>query len=227
MIAKFKNIDSKRVFIMNTQWARIKKMRDRAFAWALVLNSYLNECSSKYRLVMVTLTYHYPDDWKPEQISKLVRWLYDHLGAKLMAYFWCAETQKRGAVHYHVLLLVQRGSRIPKPDESGLWNFGFSRVGSAQSPFYICQYMSKSYQKLGKLPSGARMYGSYIKSDILPVDLKCTYKLSQFPHWLRQRYELLDNGAYDSFIGRDNAGHFVIDGVRQFTPFQMLANYGD
>ena len=47
--------------------------------------------------------------------------LREKLDEELLAYAWVGEMQERGAVHYHMYILVQAGADVPRPDESEMW----------------------------------------------------------------------------------------------------------
>jgi len=85
--------------------------------------------------------------------------LKQRLGDDLFAFAWVAELQKRGAVHYHLVLLVRRGTRIPLPDKSGMWSHGHSAIHTARTPYYLLVYVGKEYQKdLSRYPKYCRLY---------------------------------------------------------------------
>jgi hypothetical protein len=101
--------------------ARLSRLRRRVHAWADALRDYTQD-NRKYRKVMITLTYRPGVEWQPGHIRVFMRRLRKRLRAALVAYAWVAEMQRRGAVHYHVLLVVRRGASIPRPDDAGLWS---------------------------------------------------------------------------------------------------------
>jgi len=71
---------------------------------------------------------------------------------------WVIETTKRGVPHYHLLFWVPHGTRIPKPDESGHWPHGMSRIEVARRAVgYIVKYATKGTDH--ELPRGARLFG--------------------------------------------------------------------
>ena len=110
-------------------------------------------------LTMYTLTYAKPEDWGPRTICNCMRWL-RRQGVRL--YVWVAELQRRGAVHYHVLVLLPEGQRWRKPNaEDGGWSKGFTWVTpDVQRPFYIMKYLQKGQGHEGDnaFPKGLRLY---------------------------------------------------------------------
>lgn len=119
------------------------------------------------------------------------------VGESFLAYGWVAELQKRGAVHYHIYCAVTAKTIIPKPDSSGMWPYGMSRVETRKSPYYLLSYASKKHQKIGKFPKGMRMVHVWIKKGLLPTYERWLFDLSAYPNWLRD--QLLPNS--DSYVG--------------------------
>jgi len=105
----------------------------------------------------------------------------------LLAYAWVLEMQKRGAPHYHLLLYVKRGTRIPRPDDK-LWSHGSSRIETARSAYYIVTYTGKEYQK-SNLPAGARMFAAQIYADTVDSAEMLIFRMSTVPAWLRAKLE--------------------------------------
>ncbi|KYC44874.1 MAG: hypothetical protein AMQ22_02262 [Candidatus Methanofastidiosum methylothiophilum] len=71
------------------------------------------------------------------------------------------------------------------------------------------------------------MCGTHIRKGLLSWDDAMRYKLVLLPKWLSNRYNLLDGGEFDSWVGRDDHGHWVIDGIRQFTPYVLISLHGE
>jgi len=92
------------------------------------------------------------------------------LGSHLFGYTWVAELQKRGEVHYHVMLWVEHGYKIKKPDtRGGGWTHGMSRIERVRSPFYIVKYAKKISQKRDAYPHRCRMYAVSIRAELVGV----------------------------------------------------------
>lgn len=175
-----------------SHWGRrMNIVRRRTFAWAGALKEYLSQLGKGYRLLMITLTYKDPSQWQTNAINTYMRALRSKLAGSLLAYIWVAETQKRGAIHYHVLVLVKQGSRVPMPDKSGMWPWGHSNIQTARTPYYICKYVSKQFQKEGDLPKGARVCGANIKKGTLSSQEELEYKMACYPAWVRKEREFL------------------------------------
>lgn len=135
--------------------------------------------------IMVTLTYRKVEDWKPRHVTEFIQKVRRYLDARLLGYFWVAEMQERGAVHYHVVLVVRAGSRIPKPDAEGYWNHGMTRVERVQKIYaYLAKYMQKDEQKAG-YPKGIRIFGNSI------YVMKEGLKRFKCPSWVYERINSL------------------------------------
>lgn len=115
----------------------------------------------RYKAAMVTLTYRGVDDFEPKHISRFLdlarKWM-ARRGYKLH-YVWVAELQKRGALHYHVLIWLPKGLTLPKPDKQGWWPHGMSKIEWARNAVgYMVKYLSKMDSE-GSFPKGCRLSG--------------------------------------------------------------------
>lgn len=123
---------------------------------------------------MVTLTYEHDKDkpsrwgysgegWKPRHISdyltNLRKW--GQRRRVELAFVWVAELQRRGVIHYHVLVKAPSHLSIPKPDKQGWWRHG--RTGRERvkksARGYAAKYYSKMSQRLSAFPAHARIFG--------------------------------------------------------------------
>lgn len=148
--------------IVNVFEKRLSKMRKRFRAWAECVEMWSE--GHDVRMVMVTLTYENVGDYGPGDVRNYLNRVRGMLKEDLLAWSWVAELQKRGAMHYHVVMLVKKGTNLPKPDEHGHWEKGMSRVQTIRSPYYLVRYTGKERQKdLSRFPKGARLYGSSIR----------------------------------------------------------------
>ena len=149
-----------RGLIMDTFKKRLYSMRRRIFAWAELVKEY--QVKHDTRLVMITLTYRVAEDWQSGHIREFVKAMKFRLGDRCLAFAWVAELQKRGAVHYHMMLLVPKGTLLDQPDT--FWDWGMTRIETARTPFYLVSYSSKSYQKdVSRYPRSCRTYAASIR----------------------------------------------------------------
>jgi len=147
-------------------------MRKRIALWVEILQHV-----EDMQFVMITLTYSPKFEWEPNHIRTFMQDLRKYLKEDLLAYAWVAEIQKRGAVHYHIMLAVpwnfEVGVDIPYPDQTGMWSYGLTRVEVARTPFYLIKYLGKEYQKdFSRYPKGIRTYAVYIRDKKLKLALR-------------------------------------------------------
>jgi len=132
-------------------------MRHRIHEWALVMDGLKKEVST--RMVMILLTYEKVEDYSPGHIRDYMKKLKRVVGKNLFGFAWVSEIQERGAVHYHLVMVVKKGSRIPLPDKSGMWPYGNSGIHTAKTPYYLLKYTGKERQKdLSRYPKSCRLY---------------------------------------------------------------------
>lgn len=207
---------------VDKKYSRVRRCQKRVHAWAETLNPYLQN-KDKFRLVMVTLTYRPGEDWKKNDIREFMLDTRQVLGKRLVGYSWVAEMQLRGAVHYHVLLLVKKGTNIPMPDKSGLWDRGMSKIATAKSPFYIVTYTGKEYQKLGDFPKGLRLFAVWIDEKIVNKGSYWTFKMSAIPGWFQLIVGSI--GDLDAKYGRSWGGGWHIKEKVYKSPWKIVSIY--
>lgn len=156
--------------------ARVTRLRKSLGVAAKCLH---NLGDRNQRVWMLTLTYAGTNrDWSPRHISRFLdalrKWHYSRTGAKKVRYVWVAELQKRGVIHYHVLVWLDDALTPPKPDRPWrqvvrgvpvwnppMWPHGMSNRQESTSPVaYVMKYASKIESKnVGGFPHGARIHG--------------------------------------------------------------------
>ncbi|MCE9644458.1 MAG: hypothetical protein K8S20_00550 [Chloroflexi bacterium] len=166
------NHGTNRVMVLDNFKVRYNRMRKRIADWVNILKPVPD-----IQFVMITLTYAPQFDWQPNHIREFMLAYRKQLGDSLLAYAWVAELQKRGAVHYHVMLVVPNyltvENDLPYPDQSGLWTFGFTRVEIARTPFYLVTYLGKEYQKdFSNFPKGIRVFAVFIQDKLQKQSLR-------------------------------------------------------
>lgn len=137
-------------------------MKKGVMTTARLVNDRLQGASIRWRPVMVTLTYADAAAWRPDHITDFMRRV--HMFAKRrglkLPYVWVAELQKRGAVHYHVLLWVPARMRVPYADRQGWWNHGSTNIIRVKNAVgYVAKYASKFESKDADFPKGMRLHG--------------------------------------------------------------------
>jgi hypothetical protein len=161
-----------------TAWeVRMRRMKHRLKTWVRASPEGLD-------YIVVDLTYAPEHSWRPLHISGFLAVVKKHLGKKLKGYSWVAEMQKRGAVHYHVVLAVEKGVKIPKPDKEGWWPYGMTRVRKKKKPMgYLMDYVRKVRQKQG-YPKGIRIFAVVWFQWAADGDSRFLLSLWSLPGWL-------------------------------------------
>ena len=200
--------------------ARISRMQRRVHAWARALDGAISP-DGKYRMVMQTLTYKELGQWKPGHIREYIRKMRRFMGDNLGAYAWVAELQRRGAVHYHVLLVIKKSAYVPHADRAGWWLHGLSSTDNARSIYYIVKYTGKEHQKRGTFPKGMRMFAVWLAKNIVDEVKRWFFKLSAVPAWLRERVQTAPE-LFCKAIKRSDGGRWFV-GERSFrSPFSFV-----
>jgi len=197
--------------------SRLKRMRRTVLNSARLLEQRID--SNRYYWVMVTLTYAPEHKWMVQNVSGFIQGCRDYLkatyGLQKLHYVWVMELQKRGAPHYHVLLRLPHGMRIPKPDKSGLWFLGHTEVARARHAVgYLAKYASKGdASTIHRFPKGSRLHGaSSLLND--EVAIRSWWNL---PQWVRETVKDI------TFVTRI-VGGVVVNRTGEFlpTPFDVI-----
>jgi hypothetical protein len=159
---------------MDTYKSRLWQMRHKLSIWAEMVEDYQKKNDT--RMVMIMLTYSGLHDYRPGDINDYVKKVKQCLGDHLLAFAWVAEVQERGAIHYHVILLVHKGTSIPKPDSTRdfygkvipgavpMWSHGWSGIHTAKTPYYLLKYTGKERQKdLSRYPKSCRLFAVSVR----------------------------------------------------------------
>jgi len=162
---------------------RIKRMRKSVWA-----SGHLHQFakSGRERVWFVTLTYRGVDDWEPRHISECLRRVRQWCKSRgvTLRYTWVAELQKRGALHYHVVVWLPSRLALPKFDKQGWWPHGMTQTAIAKNPIgYLMKYVSK-ISPFHQFPKGVRIYGigGLERSG---KDIRAWLNL---PSWIKQSY---------------------------------------
>ena len=207
---------------LETERLRLRRCQKRVKAWADLLQLYITN-KDQYRLVMITLTYKPGRDWKPNDIREFMQAGRKMLEHRLLAYAWVAELQKRGAVHYHVLMLVTKGANLPVPDSSGWWPWGMSRIETAKSAFYILSYTGKKYQKIGKFPKGLRLFAVWVSFEGVGKNIYFALRSSAIPAWLALIVDSIGEAKYS----RSPGGGWEVENLGIVrSPYKVVSIYG-
>lgn len=218
---KILNKNTGKIFSFDPKKMRVRRMQKRVKSWSDRLSPLLDRVGIDYRLVMITLTYRVGVDWSAGDIRDFMIRVRGALGDNLKGYTWVAELQKRGAVHYHVELLVRKGTNIPIPDKCGWWDKGMSRIETAKSVYYVLSYTGKYHQKFGEFPKGLRMFAVWIGEGVISDASRWLFRLSTVPKWLAG--EIWKDGKFVGlfFPARLPGGGWVCGGDRYYSPYSV------
>jgi hypothetical protein len=188
---------------------RLKRMRTTVNHAARLLHfdAHCERNAQLWNKKFLTLTYADADGWEPGHFSafrkSMAEWC-RRRGIRLR-FVWVAELQKRGALHYHVIVWLPKGKYLPFADAQGWWPHGRTNIVNAQSPIgYITKYASKATAEdaMG-FPKGARICGH---GGLLPEGRRHVRYWSA-PIWVREaltgRADIRKTvgGYFDKFTG--------------------------
>lgn len=170
---------------------------------------------SAYSKKFITLTFRDGDDWQPRCVSDFLhcvrQWLKRRGYAQALKYVHVAELQKRGAIHYHVVLWLPRKLRLPCPDRCGWWPWGMSQVQTARNPVgYLVKYATKTRpETVGGFPKGARIYGRGGLTPPQRVELRETTA----PWWVQKLYKQRDQAPGPCMVSQETGERFPLFGA--------------
>ncbi len=197
--------DEAGIDLIDMQKRRIDKLKislNGFFADTYKDHSYLyaQSISSRgvYYPVLITLTYETQEMWDARDISKLVDYYRKDWKQRLgresstFRYLWVAEMQKRGVIHYHLVLWCPRGKTLAKPDKAG-WKKGRTNISAVKKGVmgYLSKYLSKgscAADFKGKkvyFPKGARIFGF----GGLSLAAKKKIAFSKLPRYVRDYFK--------------------------------------
>lgn len=178
----FENSDTGEIVRVTSWESRMRRLKKRLKAW-------VRASPNDVDYIVVDLTYAPGHSWRPLHVTEFLAVAKKHLGERLKGYAWVAEMQKRGAVHYHVVLAVDKGVKIPKPDLAGWWPYGMTRVRKRKKPTgYLMDYVQKIRQKQG-YPKGIRIFAVVWFQWAAGGDSRFLLALWSLPGWLLDRID--------------------------------------
>jgi len=148
--------------ILSHRAGRVQRLKHHIRTAGRLVKETMLRRRGRWRSVFVTLTYADGSDWEARHISAYLKQMREWSRRRgfVTPYVWCAELQKRGAIHYHVVFWLPISVRLKRPDKSGAWPHGMSNVQTvkANAVGYLMKYVAKGTEK--SLPRGARVCGS-------------------------------------------------------------------
>lgn len=138
---------------------RVKNLRKTVYNFGCGVEEHLS--GKNYVPWLCSLTYRDVDGWNPNDIRFFLNRVRAYLARRGLPfiYVWVAELQKRGALHYHVMIWLPKNFKLPRFARFGWWDHGFTDQRIAQKAVgYLMKYISKDETK-NKFPRGVRIYG--------------------------------------------------------------------
>lgn len=168
----------------------------RVVAWVM-----FGRGRSVYRCLFVTLTYRANTKGDPRDVSFCLNRVRDWLarqGLPMCPYLWVAELQKRGALHYHLMVWLPRGLHLPKLDRRGWWKHGMTKVETARNPVgYLVKYASKFRpEDIARFRKGTRLYGY---GGLVP-EVQERVRWLRLSRWVRGKVETRKQEAFGRSI---------------------------
>jgi hypothetical protein len=148
--------------------------------------------SGRLKAVRWIMTMRDDVEWHPRMISDFMARVRRELGSGLVDYFTVAEMQKRGKVHFNVIVIVRPSVWLPMPDKAGWWQWGSTNVKTCKERndlLYAMRYATKVEQKGGpggpKFPKGLRLWTTGSVRRLRGVG-RTLVQLARLPRWLYQ-----------------------------------------
>lgn len=203
-------------FRVSNRAARLARCERRITEWDYVMDPFIK--SSAYATKMITLTYANADDWRPNDRRDFILRLRAYTKESIAGYAVVAELQDRGAVHYHLMIVVKRGVYIPFMDKEGLWLKGSTSIGSKRSPRYLISYVKKERQKGGEYPKGCRIVEIWVNPAYVGLLERWRLHLAGCPKWVSKlcEFEIMD------WPRRAAGGGWFIGVRRHWSPFDVV-----
>jgi hypothetical protein len=160
-------------------------MRHATITGARLVDEGLRRGGRRVYPVMITLTYALDGAWSRRHIVlflSLVRDWFRRRGRRFH-YAWVAELTERGRVHFHIVVWMPKGFRLPKPDKCGWWCHGMTKIEAARNAVgYLAKYVSKETLRQ-RFPKGLRIHGR----GGLTAQQRIVARWWSMPKWLRDR----------------------------------------
>jgi hypothetical protein len=197
--------------------SRLRRMSHGVKTAARLMSEVCTRRGFRYRAAMITLTYRDAAQWRACHVREFldtVRKFTQRAGHDFR-YVWVAEMQQRGVVHYHVLVWMPHGFRLPKPDDRGWWAHGSTKIEWARKCVgYLAKYASKGMEPdAPAFPKGIRISGN----GGLDLEAKREFRWWRAPSEAR---EFLGPGAD---VRRINGGRFdAVTGLFWASPWTLV-----
>jgi hypothetical protein len=176
---------------------RIKRMQKTVRESSRLLQDETASLGRRFWAVFLTFTYAPGAAWEPGHMTAFFQAVRAYLKRQGLTcrYVWVMELHKSGRPHYHAVLWLPYGMRLPKPDLRGWWSYGATKIELARSPVgYLAKYASKGIPETDAddgrpaIPKGARLCGNGGLS--MAARMVRSWRLC--PAWVRELFTLED-----------------------------------
>jgi hypothetical protein len=169
---------------------RIARVRRGLLSRASVIEDELQESGVLYRAALITTTYRPDVAWGPRHLTASLKCLREWARRRRIwvKYVWRLEFgELNGRPHYHVVVWLPRGMKMPLWDKRGWWPHGMTNAVWARRPVgYIAKYAAKGTEwPVGTgSTAGARWFG--VGGLSLRGRLRALWRAA--PGWIRDRW---------------------------------------
>lgn len=178
-----------------------------------------------YDSVFLTLTFRPGADFAPRNISlatdALRKWALRN--GHWFRYIWRMEYgEKFGRVHYHVVVWLPKGVRMPKWDDAGWWPHGMTKTERSYSPVgYLAKYCSAASAVASDEfdTKGARWWGH----GGLTLAMRLRIRIICAPGWVRDKWHAIGD---DAIVRRLPFGWWQIGAWEFRTPWELVSLEG-
>lgn len=152
------------MIVVHHDVARLRRMKHHVRTAGRLTAETMARHGGSFRAVFLTLTYADGSSWSGSHLTAFfhrVRSWSARRGFRVR-YVWVAELQKRGAIHYHAVIWLPAGVRLPRADSRGWWPHGMTNTKPVKrnAVGYLMKYVSKGCDSSFDFPKGARICGS-------------------------------------------------------------------
>jgi hypothetical protein len=204
-------------FIIDSKLMRLKGMQKAVRTAARLIQDGITQGGFRHRVAMLTLTYANGDDWQPKHITACINCIREYLRRKGHELYgvWVAELQKRGVIHYHLLIWLPKGLTLPKPDKRGWWKHGSTRIEWARKPVgYLTGYTTQDKNEgKGNFPKAARIHGALGLTKLQKMERRWW----RFPKYIRERFP-----EWRDDVIRAEGGGFTARATGEWMPGQFV-----
>lgn len=182
-------------------YRRFKKMQHGVITTARLVADSMK--GYRFDALMVTLTYkaRTAEAYSVKDVSAYIellrKWYKRNHPQVPLRYVWVLEDQQDGTPHYHVIVWVPKGLKLPMPDKTGMWTHGMTRIEKAKhSVGYLAHYAAKLakhnsdiFRASKVLPKGARIWSR----GGLTETQRRIFRWWRLPSYLRDEYSSTDD----------------------------------